>query len=76
MAHLFNFDDTSPNEMPTATTEGLGIAKRLSALATEHACAMRATAKADLPRQCLAELRALYCGENANNGGTAHREDE
>lgn len=68
MAQLFNFDNMSPNELPTATTEGLGIANILSAVAAEHARALRATAKAELPRRTLAELRALYCIENSNSG--------
>ena len=38
----------------------------LNAIAAEHGLAMRATGKAELPRQCLAELHAAYCGSQAD----------
>jgi hypothetical protein len=37
-----------------------------SALATEHTLALRASTKADLPRQNLTELRAIYARSSAD----------
>ena len=76
MARLFNFDDMALDEVPTPTGEVLRVANILSALAAEHDRALRATAKAALPRRSLAELRELYCVENSDSGPAEHGKDD
>jgi len=76
MAHLFNFDVLSPREAPAARPEILRIVQVLHAVAAEHARAMRATGKAELPRQRLAELRAWYCLDSPDSGRATVDGDE
>ncbi len=46
--------------------EGATIREIVSALATEHTLALRASTKAALPRQNLTELRAMYARSSAD----------
>lgn len=67
MAHLFKLDVLPPREAPAARPEVLRIVQLLNALAAEHARAMRAAGKAQLPRRNLAELRAWYCFDSPDS---------
>ena len=76
MAHLFELDVPSPREAPAERPEVLRIVQLLNALAAEHARALRAAGKAQLPRQNLAELRAWYCFDRSQSGRSTAGGDE
>ena len=73
MAQPFKLDVGLTNEAPTGRAEILRIAQLPGAIAAEHARAMRAAGEAELPRQCLAELRAWYCPESPIGWPTGRR---
>ena len=66
MAHPLNFDVLLPGAPPAEPPESLRIVQLIRIVLAEHARAMRAAGQAELPRQCLDELRAAYCPDRTN----------
>ncbi len=58
---MYSIETSHLNEMAASPTEHPQVADVLRAVAIEHARALHASAHAELPRQHLAELRAMYC---------------
>ena len=66
MAQLLNFDVVLPDAPLAEQPESLRFVQLVRIVLAEHARAMRAAGQAELPRQCLDELRAAYCPDRAN----------
>ena len=66
MANLMTFDVLLPGAPLAEQPESLRFVQIVRIVLAEHARAMRAAGRAELPRQGLDELRAVYCSDHAN----------
>ena len=58
---MHSIETSLADDLAAGPTEHPEVADVLRAVAIEHARALRASAHAELPRQHLDELRAMYC---------------